>query len=202
MKIDGDLNLILPITFDDNGEPILYAYHTPIGQPVFEANYRILAATKAALFGKGLVFAADVGPRIAALRLEDEGKQDALERGDVDQDGNPRDGGTASLLLEIKRLTSILSPGPQGWQMLPVDTAISQKIIDTADWEDALNSLVFFTCAYALAKRHTRKNLTSALAGILKGSITSLAPLEYCDSLQKSTNQETSELKAVSSVPV
>jgi hypothetical protein len=226
MKIDGDLNLVLPVSFaevkkpslDSDGKPIidsdgnpvlnsvieptLYAYHTPISQPVFEANYRILAATKAAIFGKGIVFAADVGPRISALRLKDEGHQDAMERGDVDSEGNPKDGGAQSLLLEIKRLTSILAPGPAGWQMLPVDAAIAQKVIDASEWDEAANALVFFTCAYVLAKRHARKNLASVLAGILKGSITSSTPLEHCAFLQKLTKEETSEPVAEPSVPV
>src|SRR5208337_3512803 len=144
MKIDGDLNLVLPVTFDEAGEPVLYAYHTPISRQVFEANYRILSATKAAIFGKGLVFAADVGPRIAALRLADEARQDALERGDVDEQGKPRDLSAKALIEEIKRLTTILASDTNGWEMLPVDTAISRNLMDTVDWGDAENALVFF----------------------------------------------------------
>jgi hypothetical protein len=202
VKIDDNLNLVLPVSFDDQGDPALYAYHTPISQAVFEANYRVLSATKFSIFRNGIHYAADLGPRIAILRLKDEGRRDALERGDVDGEGNPLDAGVEALLTDIKRLTSILAPGPSGWQMLPVGIAIKQGKIDAADWGDAENALVFFTCGYALAKRNQRKRVAEALAGILTGSITSLPPLEYCASLPKSTKEETSASKVASSVPV
>ncbi|MDE1854691.1 MAG: hypothetical protein KGI38_13345, partial [Thaumarchaeota archaeon] len=98
MKLNEAINLVVPV-----GER--QAYHTPISREVFEANYRILAATKAALSGKGVMYQMDAGPRIAALAMRDEGKRDAEDRGSVDDAGHPRDEMTPALLAEIKRLT-------------------------------------------------------------------------------------------------
>jgi hypothetical protein len=208
MRIDDNLNLVFPVCFDSKGSPTVYAYHTPIGQHAFEASYRVLAATKAALFSKGAAYAADVGPRIAALRLRDEGILDAIERGQIDESGAPRDSLTKALLEEIKRLTMILAAGPKGWQTLPVDEAIKQDVIEPSDWQEAESSIIFFCSAYCLARRQIRKAISEAIADILKGSITASSPLEWTASFQKSMKEEGSakglesdKPKAVSSVP-
>ena len=84
MKLENNLNLVFPIRMDEQDNAVLYAYHTPISKAVFESSFRIIAATKAVLFSKGHVFAADVGPRIASLTLKDEAKKDAEARGQFD----------------------------------------------------------------------------------------------------------------------
>lgn len=189
MKLNEDLRLVLPV-----GD--LQAYHTPISREVFEANYRILAATKAALGSKGTFYQIDAGPRIAALTLRDEGRRDAEERGMVDERGNPRDEMTGAFLAEIKRLTVILCPGPQGYDLQPVDSAIASGALDTDDWREAESAIVFFTCLCCLTPRASRAQIAQATAGLLKAATTSLPPMEYATSLRASTATAPSRVAA------
>ena len=152
MQITDDLRLVLPLRRDAKGEPVVLGYHTPISRETYEASYRILAATKAALFAKGTAFAADVGPQIAALRLRDEARQDARDQGDIDNEGKGRDTVAVALLADLRRLTMVMCATPTGWEPIPVDIAISRGILDLDDWRDAEGGLVF-TCLPSFDKR-------------------------------------------------
>lgn len=186
--INDDLKLVLPIT--DN----VRAYHSPISREVFEQNFRVLAATKAALFSKGSQYAASVGTTVAALTLLDEGKRLA-----EDEEG---DGGANALLLEIKRLTTILCPSANGYDQIPVDVAIKQGAIDADDWREVEATLVFFTSIYALAKKAQRKPAMDWICSITGGSSTALTPVEYAASFPTSKTDDATETREGSSVPV
>ncbi len=175
MKITETLNIALPI-----GD--CQAFHTPISREVFEANYRILAATKAALSSKGIQYQMVSGPRIASLTLMDECREDSKERGDFDHSGKPSELLATALLAEIKRLTMILVPSANGYDMIPVDTAISRGSIDADDWREVESSLVFFTCHAALATKTERRNLIQATASLLNGVSTSSEITEFASS--------------------
>lgn len=191
MRMSEALNLVLPI-----GD--LHAHHTPISREVFEANYRMLAATRAALSGKGVIYQMMAGPRIAKLALLDEARSDAEERGEfeLDSTGKPltNDGRPVpslsraqALLGEIQRLTVILCPGAKGWDALPVDAAIRAGHVDEEDWAEAQARLVFFTCICSMESRAERAGIAQATASLMKASITSLPPLEYAASSLGST---------------
>jgi hypothetical protein len=201
MHLNRDLKLVLPARRSETGDTLLRAYHTPISYEAFEANYRIIAATKSALFSKGLVFAADTAPQIATLRLRDEARRDALEMGMLNDAGQPRDTSEA-LLAEIKRLTLVLVPTDAGWNHLPIDAAIRGKHLDAEEWREVESQIVFFTVAYAMAQRSARPAMATALAGVLRGETTSSNPTDYCDSLKTSTPVEISAKPAASSVPI
>jgi hypothetical protein len=179
----------------------VWAFHAPISKAVFDTNYRLLASTKSALASKGAHYLMSAGPRIAALTLADEGIRDAESRGRFDEDGNARNDEALAFLAELRRLTTILCPGPNGWDMLPVDVAISSAKIDNEDWEEALASIVFFTCQWSMAKRVDRKRSAQATASLLSASTTSSTLTEYIASLPKSTQAVTSAPAAVSSAP-
>jgi len=187
-SINEALNLVLPVR--DDGAITIYAYHTPISREVFEANYRLLAATKAALSDKGVMYQMDSGPRIAALALKDEGRS-----------GEEDDNAALSLLAELKRLTMILCPAADGWKMLPVDGAIAQGLIDADDWGEVESAIVFFTCLYALSRKATRKKGAEAMASLLSGSITSSSALDFAASLPTSTPDVPSPAAGALSVP-
>lgn len=177
----------------------VWAYHAPISRAVFDTNYRLLASTKSALASKGAHYLMSAGPRIAALTLKDEGHRDAESRGKFDEDGNVKDDETIAFLAELTRLTTILCPGVNGWDMLPVELAISSGKVDAEDWQEALSSVVFFTCQSSMAKRVDRKRIAQATASMLNASTTSLSLSEWIASLPKSTQAETSAVKAESS---
>ncbi|WP_369065309.1 hypothetical protein [Burkholderia gladioli] len=201
MQINEAMNLVVPIVSDDSGVRV-WGYHTPISRQVFEANYRVLAATKASMMSKGAMYMMDSGPRIAGLTLLDEGMREAEARGRYAKDGKTVvDEATPALMAEIRRLTMVLVPGPAGWDLLPIESAVAAGKIDEEDQAEAESGIVFFTCICALASKADRKNQASGTASLLKGSITSLSPTEFAASLPKSIPDETSARKAASSVP-
>lgn len=208
MQFDAALNLVFPVRWKDaerpdpqdasktisSSEPLIYAYHTPISREVFDSSYRVIAATKAAIFGRGVSYAADAGPRIATLVMLDAAKADAEEWGT--QDMGP------ALRAEIRRLTQVLVPGANGFDPLPIDLAVSRKMIDDDEMREAEAAIIFFTVSYAMASRARRQPTARASALVLGASITSLGLMEFAASLATSTPAETStESVPASSVP-
>ncbi len=181
--INGDLRLVIPARSTEAGEPIAWAYHTAISSQVFEANYRVLAATKAALFAQGPRYAFEVGAQIAGLRLRDEGRRDAVDRGDLDGDGSPRDGGVAALLAELQRLTMIVLPSPAGWETMPVAVALQRGMMDADEWREVESGIVFFTSLFHLTPRAKRAQIGGVAASMQGGSLTSLPLTEWTASL-------------------
>lgn len=201
MKIDEQRKLVLPVVTEQGTRKVdgkdvtedvvrVWAYHSPISREVFESYFHLLAATKAAIYNKGGSYLTLAGPRVAALTLRSEGKKDAQARGSFDEDGNVKDDDTKAFFAELKRLTMILSPGASGWDMLPVDTAISSGKIDAEDWEEVASSIVFFSCHYAMARKADRETTAKATASLLGASITSSAPMEFVGSSAISTPAE------------
>ncbi|SAK53582.1 hypothetical protein AWB78_01340 [Caballeronia calidae] len=211
-QINEAMNLVVPVVTDvvrekKDGQDIetvvvrVWAYHNPIAREVFEANYRVLAATKAALSGRGAAYAMDAGPRIAALTLRDEGLRDAEARGRFDANGNTIDEAVPALLAEIKRLTNVMVPGSGGWDFMPVETAIAAGKIDAEDWSEAESAIVFFTSHWSMAKKAERARVARSVASVLRASITSSSPMEFAASLPSSTTETTSAKRAASSDP-
>lgn len=195
MQITDSLNLALPV-----GDG-LTAYHAPISRAIYEAHYSVINAVKAALSRKGIHYQMGSGPRIANLVLKDEGEKDAAERESFDAKGNVVDERTPALLAEIKRLTTILAPGANGYDLLPVDVAISQGKIDAEDWGELEANLVFFTCHAMTARKANRSSIATATASVLGSSITALGPMDHAASLRTSTKVDPTP-KPVSSLPV
>lgn len=208
MEIATNLNLVFPIRWKTVEKPdpadakktisvdvpLLYVYHTPIGREAFDLYYRIIAGVKTAIFSKGISYAADCGPRIAAQLLADVAKADALEWG-IDDLG-------PGLRAELKRLSSVLVPDAKdGLGFLPVDLALKNQAIDADEWREAEAAIVFFTSGYAMASRSEREAKGQACALVLGGSTTSLPPTEFLASLRTLTTAETSAPAETSLVP-
>jgi hypothetical protein len=199
MKIDEQLNLVLPVRSDDQGV-VIYAYHTPISKRVFEQNYRIISAANSYLYSKGGHFLLGSGPRIASLTLKDMAREDAAARGRVDGNGEGSEEQALALLQEIKRLTVILSPTANGFEQLPVDVAIRNGVIDAEEWEEAESELVFFTFFVFLTPKLNREGMMNTVYMRLRASNTPLSPTEYASSLPTSTVPAVTVSKAASSV--
>lgn len=200
MNINDALNLVVPVKDGPSGTSV-QAFHTPISREVFEANYKLLAYTKANLAAEGIYYQMDSGPRIAAMVLRDKARQEAELRGEAEDSGKPSAKAADALFEELKRLTTILGPTPNGWQTLPVDAALQAGILSRDEWDETLSAIVFFTSHYALARSAERRGIGQATASVLKASVTSSPLSEYVASLPKSTAAEPSTPKAVSSVP-
>ena len=184
MQVNAALNLVFPIRTDSDGNPIVYAYHTPISREVFEANYRVIADTQVLISGKGRI-----GISIATLALKDAAAQYAREQG-LDFQSVP-------LLADVRRLTQVLAPGSNGYAPMPVDVALQTQVIDADEWAEAESAIVFFSCAFSLVPKNAREGLANALASVMKGSITSSTPSAFSSSLQLATTNVTSNETAV-----
>lgn len=198
VQIDHALNLVVPIRDDDVK---VQAFHAPISRDVFEANYALLAHVQAKIAEEGIYYQMGLGPRVAAMLLRDRARELAAAHGDVDGEGKPSERLADALFAELKRLTTILAPGANGWDMVPVDAAISRKVIDADEWEEILSQLVYFTSHFALARKAEKKKVAAATASILRASVTSSSLTEYAHSLPTSTMAATSPAPAASSVP-
>jgi len=205
MNIDSDLNLVFPITWNGS-EPVIRAYHSPLGRAAFEASYRLLAVVKDVLCPKGEW--SQSSPMIATLALRDAGRDEAIQRGlpdglnEAELEQRMKDGGTAApLLAEIKRLTTVLVPSATGYEVLPIDVALARKLLTDDDWTDAEAALVFFTCALLMTQRARRAIVAPFFASVLRGSITSSSPTAFAGSLATSIEPATSATPDPSSVP-
>ena len=176
MQIDDQWNLV--ITVNDT----VRIFHVPISKAVFEANFRILSATKADIFGNGNQYAFLSGLNVAALTLKDVGRR--LAKQFNEDEGS--DSGAAALLAELRRCSTVLVPSATGYEILPLSSALSAKAISAEDWEDAENQLVFFTSAVWLTPRKTRREAAKVLADIMSCSLTSSNAEEYASGLRTS----------------
>jgi hypothetical protein len=191
LTITPALHIGFPIRYDDQGEPLIYAYHISISPEVLTANYTILVAANAKTWQRGGDFAA-ASATTANIALLDAAKAEAELRG------------TESLgpafLAELKRLTYILSPGDNGYEQLPVDIALGKNVISKDDWSEAEAFLCFFTLGFFALPRAARRDRCTRIASALNGSITSLPPLEWLASLRQSTQAKDS-IEILSSEP-
>lgn len=204
MQISDELNLTIPLGSKDEQ---MWAYHVPISQDVFKANYFALAAVKAALMAKGAAFTMDAGPRIAGLLLTDEARMEARKRGDLDSKGEGSDRSARALLTEIRRLTVVVVGGPGGYEQLPADIAIQSGKLDKEEWEEVESALVFFTCFYVMERKKDREVTARATSSLFQASVTSSSITDFINSLPMSSKVEATETqmaqaRVVSSVPV
>lgn len=208
--IDKALNLVVGVRIEQRlveeedkkprlvSDIIISAFHTPISREVFEANYRIIAAAKRALFAptaavtdnRELTLGYADAARIATLALKEAAVADAVTRGEEEPD-KPAE----ALLTELERLTHVLLPTENGYERVPAAVAIHKKMIDKDEWAEALSGIVFFTCASQMTRKSDREWMAPLWASVLPGLTTSLPLTDYLASLQTSTPSEASTPK-------
>lgn len=188
MKIDKKLNIVVEV---ETSEGTVFVHSTPISRAVFEKYFLIIGKTFSAIISEGLSFVS--GPRVAAMMLKKIAQDAGVWEG--------RDGIENGLMAEIRRLTNIIIPGPEGWKTAPFQDAIDKKMIDEDDIGEVEGIITFFICASAMTRKTEilpileRMRLWGAL-------VTSLNCTEYGASLPKLTTEETSSEGAItSSVP-
>lgn len=179
MKIDKSLNLVCPV--DTDGGKV-YIHSMPIGREVFERYFLVISKTFSAIFKEGLDTVA--GPRIAAMLL----KSIAMSMGVWDGDSGVANG----LMNEIRRLTNVAVPSPQGWVTIPLYDAMNKGYIDQRDVDEAEGAIVFFTCISLMSKRGEAAFFVGGMCELWNTETTSLNPTEYAASLQISTETEIS----------
>lgn len=194
MKIDKRLNLTFPLQ-DEFGNT-LHVHSTPVAFPVFQKYFLLMSKAFSAMYQEGLSVVG--GPRVAAMMLrqlaEDQGPEVLA---DLEK----------NLLAEIKRLTNVLAPLPNGgYDMMPLDDALKGGLISEEDFSEAEGQITFFTLASHMHKRATLRPILEHMAGMWGQEITSLNATEYMNSLPisttgASTGETTPEQVPLSSVP-
>lgn len=152
MKLDRRLNLVIPVERGDG--TTVYAHSAPISADIFDTYFLPIAKTFSAIYAEGLGPIA--GPRVADKVL----RKVAQEMGIWDTPGGVQHG----LVAEIRRLTNVLLPGKNGWELLPYEDALKQKTIDQDDAHEIEAALTFFMVASAM---HRRADLEAILNGAM-----------------------------------
>jgi len=178
MRVDKKLNLIVPIELE--GGEIIYCHSIPILRETFQRYSLVIAATFSKLLVNGLQ---SMGARIAAFTLQEV----AEEMGKWEGSTGVKEG----LLNEIDRLTNVLVMGANGWESVPVQTAIARGGIDEEDYEEAKQKIVFFILISAMARRDVAASFMVILENDWGMLTTPLNATAYGNSLLTSTATET-----------
>ncbi len=176
MKINRQLNLVVPLYGDDGKTPRAYVHSTPISSEVYAAHWRVLSRTFSDIITSGLM---PVGARVAARMLEDV----ARELGQWET----QDGAKLALLPEIHRLTNVLVPGAPGWDLMPLDDATKTGAVDADDAAEVEGILVFFTAGSHLFMRTNRAEMLTGAIGSWGARIESSTCTELLTFLRTST---------------
>lgn len=141
MRIDQKQNLVFPV---DTDQGTIYIHSTPISREVFEKHYLVLGKTFSRIMTEGLTIIQ--GPNMAGLLLRDIAKETTIPgRGGNAWDGP--DGVEMTLFPEMRRLTNVVFPTPEGYQTKPYEVARRDGTIDDDDAAAVENALAFFTLA-------------------------------------------------------
>jgi hypothetical protein len=191
MRLNEKLNLVIPI-YDADDKISAYAHSTPISREAFEDSFVLISKTFSAIHGEGLGSIA--GPRVASLILREVAKRNDDKAGTLTA-------AALTLMNEIRRLTNVLTPGPNGWTMIPFEEAA--KTIDPDDLSEVENAIVFFIVYSAMHKRQTLKDLLTGAAKMWGAQVSSLTPTAFAASLPTSTETvNIGEIAHRSSLPV
>ena len=179
MKIDKNLNLVIPIYGDDDSTVRAYVHSTPIAREVFEKYFMTIAQTFASIYGGGLGQLG--GPPVAMLLL----KQQAEKANAWD---GP-EGINAGLVEEIRRMTSVIVPGEpgKGWQPLPLQVAVDRGFLNPDDKAEVENAIVFFIVVSAMHNRAVRRPILEGAVDLWGAQISSLNSSAFAASLATST---------------
>jgi hypothetical protein len=190
VHIDKHLNFVIPVQGDG---VTTYVHSMPIGEDVFDRYFLVISKTFAAIYNEGLGVTA--GPRVAAKLL----KRVATEMGVWDG----ADGVQTGLMTEIRRLTNVVAPGPNGWTTFPFQDALGENYLSKGDVSEVENALVFFTVASAMHRRAELESILNGAGSLWGARVEPLNCTEFAASLTTSTATGSSGATAQpSSIPV
>lgn len=191
MQINKKLNLVIPIERDDGSK--VYIHSMPVPRETFEMYFRVMAKAFADIQRLGMAVMS--GPKIAEISLRQTATDANVWEGD--------DGVKNGLMGEIRRLTSIILPTPQGWQTLPLTDAIGAELISEEDVQEAEGAIVFFILSSAMSPRSVLEINLRATTEWWGSQVTSSNVSEFARSLPPLTKADSSGAKAkASSTPV
>lgn len=176
VKINRKLNIVVPME-DDTGRTY-YLHSIPMSREAFKENWLLLSQTFSIMVEQGIQVTA--GPRVAAMVMKDL----------ADKQGREDD--YKAVIAEVKRLTTVIKPTENGYEQIPLSTAMIRGVVSTDDVDDAENMLVFFMLVSAMWKGDRLDASLRLMNGLWQSQNTSLNATEFTASLQTSTEAESS----------
>ena len=189
VTINKALNLVLPL---DIAEGTMWVHSTPVSRAVFEKYHRILHRVFNAMVDENVL---RTGAMCAYLYLREMAQQTVVGPGVTLWDS--ADGVARGLMPEIRRLTNalILSKERGGWEPIPYESVVREKMIGEEEIAGVDNALVFFTCASLVPPPIQRESMMAPL-GFLAARTTLSGLMEFAGSLPISTATEISDATA------
>lgn len=171
VTINKKLNIVIPM--EDDAGNIYYLHSMPLSREAFQSNWLLLSQTFSAMVEQGIQVTA--GPRVASIVMRDLAeKQGRIEDYDA-------------IMSEIRRLTTVIKASGEGYEQLPLATALARGIVSPDDIEDTGNMLVFFTLVSSMWKGSRRIASLTFMNSLWQSENTSLSATAFMDSLTIST---------------
>ena len=195
MKIDKKLNLTFPVDLEDGTK--VHIFSTPISRSIFETYFLTITRTFAVMTEQGSAWLLRMGPRTAKLMLK--------RTAEADNAWSGPGGVEFGLLGEIRRLTNVLAPMPNGgWDLLPFQDAKDKGLLSAEEADEVEQALVFFIVVSSSMKPNEAGMLLEPTFGLLDGCLTSSDITAFQASLKISTPVESTGVKPIqkpSSIP-
>lgn len=187
MHIDKRLNLVIVLQQADEDDendttPPIYVHCTPLLLETVKTYHMVLAKAFSALMSERLSVTA--GPSVAAYTLEEVAKTTYRSPGVTWWEG--RDGVEQGLFAEMRRLSNVIAPRPNGWGLIPLQMVLDggQEVALGADEATGvMNQLAFFMVVSAIAPVRDRGKLVKGGAYLYDGQTTLLGCTDYTTSL-------------------
>lgn len=195
MRIDKRLHLVVPIYADDAKTSVAaYIHSTPLSEEAIDRHFLLLAQTFSQTFSQGLGVGA--GPAVAMRLLRRIAEN---TKAWTNEDGSP---GDAKLLVEeMRRLTTVIVPGTDGWQQVPLQVAVDRNFISAEDRSEVENGIVFFIAVSATLPRDQRAAMLKEFVDLWGAQASSSSSTDFAASLKTSKGTGNTGAKSPAPVP-
>jgi hypothetical protein len=188
MKIDRNLRLITPLETQKNG--VAHIYSMAIERVIFEQFYLELGKVYSQCFdSKNPEHFILSAPQLAYPAL----KSISMKMGTWEiknAEGIVIGGVKSGMINEIVRLSTVMINGNNGWESLPLHTAIQRKLIDEDEEAEVLSSLIFFTVVCRVAPTEIANYLLQASASMRNWVLTLSDSMEFMSGLPTLTKAD------------
>ena len=199
MRLTKGLHFAFEVESENHGT--IHVHSAPIARATFETYFAELKAAFDSCFDAGdpLTFVMS-GPRIAYAALKSAAMKLGTWEAPKDKNGvtmaNAPTTVQDGLIQELVRLTEVAyASGGQGWQTLPMATAIAREILDEESHYEILGLLVFFSSASKVGPRDVVQDMMTMMESAGKWQFGSWNSTAYVASLPISTPDESTTTK-------
>ena len=183
----------MQVQTEENG--VIHVHSASISRAVFEQFYLEIGKVFSQCFDSiNQAHLALSAPQLAYPAL----KSIATKAGNWEGPGGVKFG----LINEIIRLTNVLVSTENGWEQIPLDTAVKREIINEDEEAEILSSLVFFTAISKVAPKDLKHSFLEMAGALRSWVLSSLDCTEYMNGLPILTKKESTGKKQKESLVV